>query len=215
MAIKTGTGCSIAIGTVLAAPNGTQAEYEADSYVSLGEVESIGQFGDQRSSVTFASLADGRMQKARGVADAGDAVITFAHKTSDAGAVALKAAFAATSQATDEFNFRIQLADTISTSPTKFYFRARVMGIPLQEIQNDGVVRVQATLAINTAVLEVDATWARASTGIYSLRLRRPSSVRSRRKRRSCRPTKFWPGSRASCEWWRPQDSGLCTTTTR
>jgi hypothetical protein len=157
MAIKTGTGCTIAIGTVLAAPNGTQAEYEADTYTSLGVVESIGQFGDQRSSVQFASLADGRMQKARGIADAGDAVITYAHSTGDAGQVALKAAYAATSQATDEFNFRVQLNDTISTTPTKFYFRARVLGIPVQEIVNDGVIRVQVTLAINTAVLEVDA----------------------------------------------------------
>src|SRR3990172_3503863 len=111
MAIKTGTGCTIAIGTVLAAPNGTQAEYEADSYTALGEVESIGAFGDQRSSVQFASLSDGRMQKARGIADAGDTVVTFAHKTGDAGVVALKAAFAATSQATDEFNFRVSLND--------------------------------------------------------------------------------------------------------
>jgi hypothetical protein len=158
MAIKTATGSTIAIGTVLSTSSGTQAAYEADTYTALGEVESIGQFGDQRSSVTFASLADGRMQKARGIADAGDAVVTFAHKTGDAGAAALKAAFAATSQATDEFNFRISLADTIATTPTRFYFRARVLGIPLQELTSDGVVRVQATLAINTAVLEVDAT---------------------------------------------------------
>jgi hypothetical protein len=158
MAIKTGSGASIAIGTVLAAPNGTQVEYEADSYTSLGEVESIGEFGDQRSSVQFTSLADGRVQKARGVKDAGDAVIVFAHKTGDAGHTALAAADAATSQATDEFNFRVSLADTIATSPTKFYFRARVLGRRVLEITNDGVVRVQATLAINTTVLEVAAT---------------------------------------------------------
>ena len=157
MAIKTGTGCSIAIGTVLAAPNGTQAEYEADTYTTLGNVESIGQFGDLRESVTFASLSDGRRQKARGIADAGDSVVTYAHTSGDAGHAALKAAFAATSQATDEFNFRVQFSDTITTSPTKFYFRARVLGIPVQEVRNDGVLMVQTTLAINTAVLEVDA----------------------------------------------------------
>jgi hypothetical protein len=157
MAIKTGTGCSIAIGTVLATPNGTQAEYEADTYTSLGEVETIGEFGDVRTSVQFTSLADGRVQKARGVKDAGDSVIVFAHKTGDSGHAALKSADEATSQATDEFNFRVQLADTISTSPTKFYFRARVLGRRVLEITNDGVVRVQATLAINTAITEVAA----------------------------------------------------------
>jgi hypothetical protein len=157
MAIKTGTGASIAIGTVLAVPNGTQGEYEADSYTSLGEVESIGEFGDQRSSVQFTSLSDGRVQKARGVKDAGDAVVVFAHKTGDSGHAALKSADEATTQATDEFNFRVQLNDQIATNPTKFYFRARVLGRRVLEITNDGVVRVQATLAINTAVLEVSA----------------------------------------------------------
>lgn len=155
--IKTGTGCTIAIGTVLAAPNGTQAEYEADSYTAAGDVESIGRFGDKRAPVTFAALEDGRLRKARGTADAGDMEVVYAHKTADSGQDAITAAFAATSQATDEFNFRVQLNDQISTSPTKFYFRARVLGNEMLEITNDGVVRRSVTLAINTAVLEVAA----------------------------------------------------------
>lgn len=155
--IKTGTGCTIAIGTTLATTNGTQSEYEADSYTSVGDVESIGEFGDTRNSVTFAALSDGRNRKARGTADAGDSVVTYAHKTADSGQDAIAAAFAATSQSTDEFNFRVQLNDQISTSKTTFYFRARVMSHKLLEITNDGVVRKQATLGINTAVLEVAA----------------------------------------------------------
>lgn len=158
MTIKTATGSTIAIGTVLATTNGTQAEYEADSYTTVGEIESIGEFGDARNAVTFASLSDGRMQKARGIADAGDAVIVYAHKTAEAGQAAMKAAYAATSQSTDEFNFRVQLNDSISTNPTRFYFRARVLSDRTLELTNDDVVRKQATLAINTAVLEVDAT---------------------------------------------------------
>lgn len=157
MTLKTGTGCTIAIGTTLAAPNGTQAEYEADSYTTLGQVESIGDFGDQRNSVQFTGLSDGRVQKARGAADAGNSVVSYAHQTADGGQDALKAAFEATSQATDEFNFRVLLNDQISTSPTKFYFRAKVMQRRVQEIKNDGIVMVQAELAINSAVLEVAA----------------------------------------------------------
>lgn len=157
MAIKTATGSTLAIGTTLATPNGTQAEYEADSYTTVGSVESISEFGDQRSSVTFASLGDGRMQKARGIADAGDIEVVYAHSTGEAGQAAMKAAFAATSQSTDEFNFRVQLNDQISTSPTRYYFRARVLSDRQLELTNDGVVRKKAMLAINTAVREVDA----------------------------------------------------------
>jgi hypothetical protein len=157
--IKTGTGATLAIGTVLATTNGTQAEYEADSYTSIGELSEVPEFGDQRSSVQFAALSDGRMRKARGIADAGETEIIYAHSTGDAGQEALKAAFAETSQATDEFNFRIQFADTIATSPTTLYFRARVMSAPRYKgLTNDGVILNGAMLAINTAILEVDAT---------------------------------------------------------
>lgn len=157
MAIKTATGSTIAIGTTLATPNGTQAEYEADTYTTVGSIESISEFGDQRSAVQFSSLSDSRVQKARGIADAGDAEVVYAHATGEAGQVAMKAAFAATSQSTDEFNFRVQLNDQISTSPTRYYFRARVLSDRQLELTNDGVVRKKAVLAINTAVREVDA----------------------------------------------------------
>jgi len=157
MTIKTGTGATFAIGTTLAAPNGTQSEYEADSYTTVGQVESIGEFGDQRNPVQFTALSDTRVQKARGVADAGDSVIVYAHNTGDSGHALIAAAYSATSQATDEFNFRIQLNDQISTNPTKFYFRARVLANKMLEVTNDNVVRRQTMVAINTAVLEVAA----------------------------------------------------------
>jgi 2C-methyl-D-erythritol 2,4-cyclodiphosphate synthase len=155
--IKTGSGALVKIGTVLATPNGTQAEYEADTYVTIGNVESASEFGDERNKVTFAGLADSRVQKARGTADAGDMDVLYAHTTGDAGQVALAAAFAATSQATDEFNFLVQFNDQIATSPTKEYFRARVGSLRVQGVSNDGVIMVKATLWINTPKLEVDA----------------------------------------------------------
>lgn len=152
MAIKTGTGATIAIGTVLAAPNGTLAEYQADSYTTIGNTETIGGFGDERSIVRFISLADGRTQKARGAADAGDQTLTYADTTGDAGQLAMEAAFAATSQATDEFNFRVTLNDQISTNPTRYYYRARVANLKPGDITNDGVVMIQALLAITTGI---------------------------------------------------------------
>jgi hypothetical protein len=158
MTIKTGTGSTIAIGTVLATPNGTQAEYEADSYTTIGKVESIGPFGDERAIVQFTSLADSRVQKARGSANAGDQTIVYAHETGDAGQTALTAAFAATSQSTDEFNFRVRFNDAVTVNATTRYYRARVSKQQVREITPDGVIMVEAVLAINTAVLEVAAS---------------------------------------------------------
>jgi hypothetical protein len=158
MAFKTGTGSDIAIGTTLATPSGTQTEYEADTYTLIGDIETIGAFGDERSNVPFASLGDGRRQKARGIADAGDQTITYAHKTGDTGQAALLAAYAATSQATDEFNFRVRFNDAVTVNKTTRYYRARVLSQRVREVTNDGVIIVEAILAINTAVLEVAAS---------------------------------------------------------
>ena len=58
MSFKTGTGSSFAIGTTLATPNGTQAEYEADSYTTVSEVESVGEFGDAREIVATSRAVD-------------------------------------------------------------------------------------------------------------------------------------------------------------
>lgn len=153
--IKTGTGVTLAIGTTAAATN--QAQFEADTYTEVGDVEEIQEFGDARNPVTFAALADGRVRKARGTADAGDVTIIYAHQTGDGGQDAIKTAFEVTSQAADEFNFRIQLNDSEGVSPTTFYFRAKVMSRRVQAITNDGVIRVAAMLSINSAVIEVAA----------------------------------------------------------
>lgn len=158
MTFKTGVGTTIAIGTTLATPGGTQAEYEADTYTTVGETESVGPFGDERTQVRFISLADGRVQKARGSADAGDQTIVYAHKTGDAGQAALAAAYAATSQATDEFNIRVRFNDAVTVNPTTWYYRARVMSQRVREITNDGSILVEAILAINTKPLEIAAS---------------------------------------------------------
>ena len=106
MTTQNGSGVTIAIGTTQAASNLT--EYEADSYTVAGEIAEIGEFGDERNIVEFLSLADSRVKKSRGSANAGDAPVTYAFDGSDSGQDAIKAAFDVTSQAADEFNFRIQ-----------------------------------------------------------------------------------------------------------
>lgn len=158
MTFKTGTGSTIAIGTTLATTGGTQAEYEADTYTNIGNTDSIGAFGDERAIVRFISLADGRTQKARGAADAGDQTNSYAHLTGDAGQAALVAAFAVASQAADEFNFRVQFNDAVTVNKTTRYYRAKVSTMRVREITNDGAIIVEYVLAISTAVLEVAAS---------------------------------------------------------
>lgn len=160
MAIQTGSGVTLAIGTTAAIDfdSGTQGDFEADAYEVVGEVSEVGEFGDERTVVEFISLADGRVRKARGSANAGDAVVTYAYDSNDQGQDDLKSAFEEASQAADEFNFRVQFNDAPeSGTPTTFYFRARITSLRVQSVTPDGVITRQATLAINSPILEVAA----------------------------------------------------------
>jgi hypothetical protein len=155
MAIQTGSGVSLSIGTTAAAT--TLAQFQADSYTTVGEVAEIGEFGDERAIVSFMALADGRVRKARGSANAGDAVITFAYDSTNVGQDGLRNAFNAVSQSADEFNFRVLFNDQISVNPTTWYFRARISQRRVQNITNDNIITVQVTLAINSALVELEA----------------------------------------------------------
>jgi hypothetical protein len=155
MAIQTGSGVSLAIGTTAAASS--LGQYEADTYTTVGEVSEIGEFGDERAVVEFMSLADSRVRKARGSANAGDCQVTYAYDSTNSGQDALRTAFLVTSQSADEYNFRIMFNDQISTNPTTWYFRAKITARRVQSVSNDNIVTVVATLAINTAMTEKEA----------------------------------------------------------
>lgn len=149
MAISTGTGVTFAIGTTQAASDAQT--FESDTYKKVGEVSEIGEFGPSRNIVEFASLDDGRMRKLRGVEDLGDLAVTYADDGTNDGQQAMEAAYAVDSHAADEFNFRIQLNDSVGAgkAPTTIYVRAKVAGLTIQSITSDGVLMRQATLAVN------------------------------------------------------------------
>lgn len=155
--IQTGAGADVSIGTTAAATDLTG--FQADTYTAISKVADIGEFGDQRQTVTFNPLdGGGRVQKARGSADAGDASITYGYAADDAGQIALRAAFRVVSQTQDEFNIRVRLNDSGGTNPTTFYFRAKVLSDRQQSVSTDGVITRVATLAINSEVIELLAS---------------------------------------------------------
>lgn len=155
MGRQSGSGWTIAIGTTQAASNLT--EYESDTYTEVGEVVSIGEFGDERNIIESLPLSAARVLKARGSANAGDVPVSYNFDVSDGGQDAIKSAFEVTSQSADEFNFRIQANDSGGTNPTTWYFRAKIASLRVQEVSADNIVTRMSTLAINTAVTQKDA----------------------------------------------------------
>lgn len=156
MTIKTGQGSSFAIGTTAAAT--VLADFQADTYTAVGKVETVGEFGDEREIVRFLDLSSGRVEKARGSADAGDQTVVFADNTGDAGQLALEAAYDATSQATDEFNFRVRFNDSLGVNATTFYYRGRITTLKVQEITNNGTIMRRVVVAINSKPIKQAAS---------------------------------------------------------
>lgn len=154
--LNTAAGCRIALGGKTGAD--TETEYKADTYVDIGEVEDLGEFGDTFSSVTFISLRDGRVRKYKGTADAGDLTLTVGLDNGDAGQVALKGAHKDRSKG--DYNIKITLNDgdpdaNPVISPTTFYFRGKVMNNTVAAGSADNVVRRNVTIGINSDIIEL------------------------------------------------------------
>lgn len=152
--INTVSGATIAIGSTDDAAN--QAQFEADSYVEIGSVEDLGEYGDQNEVVKFTSIADARTQKLKGTADAGDLALVVGADADNEGQAALAAAQAVK----HAYNFRVTYDDAITLNGTGSveYFRGLVMSKRRQSGTANNVLRRQFMIAITTAIVEVPAT---------------------------------------------------------
>ncbi|WP_288437300.1 hypothetical protein [uncultured Pseudomonas sp.] len=150
--LNTAAGCRFYLGTKKAAA--TQTEFEGDTYVEVGEIEDLGEFGDTFSTVNFTSLKDGRVRKYKGTADAGDMNLTIGLDNGDAGQTAIKTAHK--DRAKGDYNVKVTLNDAPDGGkPTTFYFRGKVMNNTVAPGAADNVVRRNVTVAINSDVLEI------------------------------------------------------------
>lgn len=154
--LNTAAGCRFSLGGKTGAD--TQTEYEADTYIEVGEIEDLGEFGDTFSSVNFTSLRDGRVRKYKGTADAGDLTLTVGFDNGDAGQNAIKVAHKDRSKG--DYNIKITLNDGDPTAtpvlkPTTFYMRGKVMNNTVAPGSADNVVRRNITIGINSDILEL------------------------------------------------------------
>jgi len=156
--ITTAANAEFAIGTKADIDTSTDSaaisDFQNDTFAVVGEVESIGSFGDEISSVTFTALDDQRVRKFKGSRDAGTMDITVAFRATDTGQQDMQAAVEDETQ--DDFNFRVEINDkTSGGSNTVFYFSGKVMTNPVEVSSVDNIVRKTYSVAINTTVYEV------------------------------------------------------------
>lgn len=152
MAIQTSAGAKLYIGPTTAAADA--AAYAALTYVEVGEIEDLGEYGDTVSLANFTALNNRRVRKLKTTYDAGEMQLTMGKDPADAGQTALKAAAASDS----DYAFKIVLDDAPAAgTPTTVYFHAAVTGFKTQVGAADNIVKATTTLAINTKIIEVPA----------------------------------------------------------
>jgi hypothetical protein len=156
MTVTTATGTTFAIGGTRIAATDTSAEYAALTWVLVGEIESLGDFGDESASVNFTSVNDSRVRKLKGARDAGTIALTCGRDPLDVGQIAMRAA-----EATKfEYAFRVTAADKLDTNDTNsiYYFHGLVMSQRDSYGGADNVVKTTFNIGINTDIVYVPAT---------------------------------------------------------
>ena len=165
MAVNTAAGSTFSI-----APQGTYAStvdwsetegeivdaFEELVWTEVGEVEDLGEFGDEASEVTFTALSNRRVRKFKGTFDAGTITAVAGSDPADPGQLAMIAAFASDL----DFPFRVMLNDqlTLGGTPTTLYFAGKVMSKRRNVGNVENVVRQSFPVGINTEIVEVPAT---------------------------------------------------------
>ncbi|HZH27352.1 MAG TPA: hypothetical protein VEY95_09225 [Azospirillaceae bacterium] len=156
MAVTIAAGSKLFIGPANSTAD-TKTAYEAlTPYVEVGEIESIGEFGDQASEVTFTSIGDRRVRKFKGSFNAGTIQLTLARDLVNAGQADLRDAL----REDDDYAFMVTLSDELTPvtgKPTTFYFRGKVMSYTANIGNADNVVRSTVSIGINSAIVEVAA----------------------------------------------------------
>ncbi|TPN44459.1 iron ABC transporter substrate-binding protein [Mesorhizobium sp. B1-1-4] len=154
MSVSTASETKVYIGPTT--PAADAAAYAALTWVEIGEVQSVGEFGDQANDVTFTSLSDGRVRHLKGARDAGALALVCGRDALDLGQVAARAA----EKTKFAYAIKIVAADALDANDTDsiFYFHALVQSARNNFGENDAVVTTTFNLGIVTAIIEVPAT---------------------------------------------------------
>lgn len=154
MTINAAAGSKLYIGSTSLAT--VQADFEAESWVEVGEVEDLGEFGDESETIEFAALSDGRKRKKKGVRDAGTMQVVCGDDPLDEGQIAMTAAEASPL----DFNFKVVANDAVTLGGEDgiSYFRGQVMSKKKNVGTVNNIVRRTFNVGINTAIIEVDPT---------------------------------------------------------
>lgn len=156
MTIYATAGAKLYIGAAKSAKSTDflAVDFAGETWTEIKEVEGLGSVGDTATAVEFTSLADGRKRKLKGTRDAGTMELVIGIDPTDAGQTALVAA----EKTIFDYAFKIVLNDApFAGTPSERYFIAKVMSVAEQFDQADNVMKLNASLGVNSNVVRVNA----------------------------------------------------------
>ncbi len=132
------------------------AGFTADTYTAIGNVTSIGDFGDTAEEIKVNTISDERVYKLKGQRDAGDFSLECAFNDADPGQVALMAAM----QNDANYNFKIVMNNALTPTGAGHtaYFQGMVMTAQTKLGAANAAVMLTAKVAINSAPLALAAS---------------------------------------------------------
>lgn len=153
MSQMTGAGTQFFVGPVLTAnlPSTSDAAItllKGITYVEVGEVENLGDHGDESADVSFTGLKAARVSHHKGADDGGTMALPVALDNNDAGQIAMIAA----KKYRGRFNHPFKV---IYPDGETDYFVGKVMSIKKTNIGNGDVLRRNYSIGVNSEIFEV------------------------------------------------------------
>jgi len=131
------------------------AAYEALTWVAVGSVGNLGEFGSSSNIVSYNTLDESVTNKQKGIADAGEMTVECASIYSDAGQIILRSFGVATNQ--DNMAFKLEYADgPAGYTNTIIFSRGVVSGPVFPGGGGDDFIKEQYTIGLNQVPIRVD-----------------------------------------------------------
>lgn len=157
MPIVATAGTTFFIGGVLPAKSVdfVAADFTSQVWVPVSHLEGLGTFGDTSTEITFDSLSQNRTIRLKGTRNAGNQEVVVGIDYADAGQIAILAA----EKTPYDYAFKMVFDDAPEGgTPSQRLFIAKVMSVAEALDTANNVMKMNASLGINSNVVRVNAT---------------------------------------------------------
>lgn len=157
MAYETTSGTKLFIGAAISDKNGdfVAADFTSQTWVEVDGLTNLGSAGDTSQAVTTSLINRGRDLVQKGTRNAGTMEVVAAINAADPGQIALIAA----EKSRSDFAFKMELSDApAGGTASQRLFIAKVMSASEALNEANNVIELNASLAINSNIVRVNAS---------------------------------------------------------